>query len=304
MKDAITIDSVASNRSALNHQLTSIGLELRSQYSSIDEAKGKIPENFKGIIFISIGEGLPAVSDFTSNFRVRNTTNPVIAIGSTVTIEEMRALISLGIDQVLIRPFNSNQLKDKVDAAINFRAQVQKEDLLKPPPIKAKFETSVDAYTDKFYKISITGWLSEGCDLPNLKIPNNEGVLFLDCDQLWGMNSIGIRLWSLWIKSLTQGGFHRFEFENFRSSILQTISIFKNLLPPNSAVNSFYLRYWNEELEKEIEIRLTRGQHFSTDRMTIPKTFTYKVDGQDKVFELDEFFEKLLFFYPGKIEVA
>lgn len=303
MKETIVVDSVASNRAALNHQLSSIGLKLHAQYSNIDDAKNQLSPEFKGVVYISIGEGMPAIADFVSHLRVNNTVSPVVVLGSTVTIEEMRALIGMGIDQVMIRPFNANQLKEKTVAAINFRSQVQKEDLLKPPPPKAKFEFTVDAYTDKFYKMSLSGWLGEGCDLPNLKLPNNEGVLFLDCDRLWGMNSIGIRLWGMWTKSLLQGGFHRFEFENFRPSILQTASVFKNLLPTNSSINSFYLRYWSEELEKEIDVRITRGQNFSTDRMVLPKTFVYKVNGLDKVFELDEYHEKLLFFYPGKIEI-
>jgi DNA-binding NarL/FixJ family response regulator len=304
MNEAMIIDPTATNRATLIHQLGVIEPYTVLQFNQYANAEASLSSSplFGGIIFVTLAEGFDRLSEFTKKIRVSNRDACLIAVLGNVTADEMKSLVQIGIDQILLRPFTANQLKEKIRVAQAFRKQIQSEALMKPS--SSHFETRVDELAEKFYKINLNGWLAENCILPEIKPPVRDCTLFLDCDHLRGVNSIGIRLWMLWLKGLMTNGFIRFEIENFRPSLLQQASFVKGFIPENGAVNSFYLYYWNEELDEEKEFKISRGKEYATNQMRIPSTKEAVKDGVKVVYQIDPSAQRYLRFFQGTITIV
>lgn len=293
----VIIDPNEGNRGSLGTQLSSLGISPVQRYQNISEAL-KAMGTAKCLAFISASDSYD-LAHFVAASRQANKENSVIAVTSIVTAESMRDWIQLGIDQVLVRPFSAKQLEEKIKGAQQFRMQVIKEEATKPKT--TDFEVSVKELTSKFYRASITGWISEKANLPKITPTEKEATLFIDTNHLRGINSIGIRLWILWFKILETEGFTRFEFENLTPPLMRHASLIKSFLPTDSSVNSFYLNYWSSDIQAEIEFRFVRGKDFSTDQMRIPRYRHEKVNGDEVTYVLDESSETQLSFYKGKI---
>jgi len=304
MKEIFVIDPVTSSRASLIHQLSSIEYHTLMQYPSLTEAQKSLDSSSvcPELIFVSLLDDFKLLSDFLMNFRQKNQDTCVLTIASSLTVADMRILVQIGVDQILLRPFNTNQLKEKVAAAKNFRQQVSRENIMKPTA--SQFTTLVEHYTDRFYKLALHGWLAENCILPDVKPAVKDSTLFIDCDRLRGINSIGIRLWILWLKTMNANGFYRFELENLRSSFLQQAAFIQGMIPENSSVNSFYLRYWCPEASSEKEFKISRGKNYATNKMLVPKFQQEVVNGTTVTYEIDGPVEKLLSFYNGTIQIV
>lgn len=304
MSEAIIIDPAENNRVSLNHQLGLLGNYHIHQYADFKQMRLNYPvlENYKGLIFLTLAEGADTVSAFVQEVRIKNPDACVILLTSGATLDEVKISVQLGMDQILTRPFSSQQLQEKITAAENFRAQVKSEALLAPN--NTKFEAKVSSITDKFYRVSLSGWLTETYHLPEIEPVEKESTLFIKCDRLRGMNSVGIRMWLVWLKVLTTKGFIRFEFEDVLPSVLQQASMVQGFIPENGSVNSFYLTYFCETNNSEKDFKFVRGKDFSTTKMRVPKTREDVVQGQTLIYELDSVTSKLLKFFKGSIDIV
>lgn len=301
MKETFVVDPVVSNRANLIHQLSTFDSNLLMQYPNLLEAQNSLlsATNPPELIFVSLNVEIQQISDFLEVLRTKSDDTSVIVIGDNVTINDMRTLVQMGVDQILVRPFNANQLKEKIASAKNFRMQINRENIMKPK--SSHFKVIVDPLTDRFTKITLSGWLAENANLPELKATQKDSALFIDCDRLRGINSIGIRSWILWLKLLMANGYMRFELENLRSNFLQQAALVVGILPDSAHVNSFYLRYWSQAICVEKEFKIARGKNYASDQMVIPKFQEEMINYEKVIYELDEPIERLLRFYKGKI---
>ena len=303
MNQAIIIDATAANRAPLIQQLQSIQPYQIHQYRDVNEAQKLLgrPVVYTGLIFLNWSASVAPLMDFVQELRQYNQEACLIVLVSHVTLEDMRVLMPLGIDQILLRPFTMKQLKDKIAAAELFRLQVKSENLLKPQD--STFEAKTEMITEKFYKVHLAGWLSDNCILPEIKpAEGNDSTLFIKCDYLRGITSVGTRAWLLWLKMLGAAGFFRFELENLHPQILMQASSVPGFIPTNGSINSFYLMYWCPATNEEREFKFVRGKDYATDQMRIPEEIEATQSGKTQIYELDNSVERHLKFFKGSIE--
>jgi DNA-binding response OmpR family regulator len=303
MKQAIVVDANANNRSTLMHQLSQCEFSSTFQFKTLSEAHNKLLglTLFSGVLLCTIDGENPAVADFLRYSRAKHPNLCFIAIVDSLSLTQMRSLIGLGIDHVLLRPFNVSQLLEKVKAAQSFRNQVLSDTHQKSD--NDTFEAPFERITDHYYKISLRGTLVEHAELPTLPLNLGSITLFVDCDHLIGINSIGIRSWILWFKQLESQGVQHFEFDNLRPPILQQTSFVQGFIPKNSVVNSFFLYYWCETLQEEKEFKIVYGKNYGTTQMRLPQ-YQIEMRGDQKcLFAIHESAKKLLRFFKGTIEI-
>lgn len=301
----IVVDPNNASRSSLIHQLSFITKDSILQFSDLESARRHLlPEKpaFTGTVFLTFTESDETIINFMHHLRKVHPEAAVILISASISLDEMRSLVHLGVDQILLHPFNVNQVKEKLLSATTFRRQVLNENLAKPST--THFETRVGEIAPKYYRAALSGWLGENCVLPNVQPASADATLFVDCDQLKGINSVGVRSWVLWLKALSQNGFIRFEFENLRPPILQQASFIQGFIPDTGTVNSFYLYYWSDEIGDEKDFKVSRGKEFVNEQMKLPKFREEELNGSKIKYEIDPGILKFLKFYKGRIELV
>lgn len=304
MKQAIVVDSDVNHRSSLIHLLSQTEYTSQFQFKTLTDAHNKLLSMtlFAGTLFVTIeSEDMP-LKEFLNYARSKHPNMPVIAIVDKLSLTQMRALVGAGVDQFLVRPFNITQLIEKIHSAVSFRNQVLNDDL--KGSLKNHFSTTFEQVTEHYFKASFLGTLVEHSHLPAVPDKQTRATLFLDCDHLRGINSVGIRSWMLWFKALEAQGFSNFEFDKLRPPLLQQASLVQGFIPKGSVVNSFYLYYFCEELDEEKEFLIQFGKHFGTTQMRLPKSMIEKRGNKDVVFELDQTVVKFLKFYTGDIQIV
>jgi CheY-like chemotaxis protein len=304
MKQAIVVDSNTNHRSSLMHQLSQTEYSSNFQFKTLIEAQNKLLSLtlFSGMLFLTIENEASNLHEFLTYARSKHPNMPVVAVLDSVSLPQMRALIGAGVDQLLLRPFTLPQLLQKIQAAEGFRNQVLNDELKGSP--KNTFHSTMELINEKYFKASFLGTLVENSELPSIPEKAREATLFLDCDHLRGINSVGIRSWMLWFKALESQGFKSFEFDKLRPPLLQQASLVQGFIPKVSVVNSFYLYYWCEEIDEEKEFLISFGKHYGTTQMKLPKLMTEKRGQREVHFELDPSVVKFLKFYSGQIEIV
>lgn len=226
---------------------------------------------------------------------------PVVLLTRPPTIENLRFFVSCGVDQILVAPFTQQQLKEKLESSYSFRQLVLREN--SQIVRKAHFLSQTEKLTDSHYKVFLNGWLGENAQLPSIRPAESNASIFIDCDLISGLNSIGIRSWLLWLKLLKQYGFRRFEFENLHFQTLSAAGLVSGFLPLESSVNSFFLHYFNEEFSIDEEFRFIRGRDFIDNIMSIPKHIQTVRGSRQITLEIDPSYKKNLLFFKGYIEI-
>jgi hypothetical protein len=303
MAHFVIIDPALNSRNILKHQLSQVMDYTLLQFPTLNEARAQLMGRspMKGVLLTSTTEGLPELTEFVQFLREEHKNMSVIAFVDSLSLDEMRSLVVCGVDQIMLKPFNLMQLKDKIIAAENFRQQVNNESLSKPTGtiLRSQFEQVMD----RLYKVTLSGWLTENCELPEIRPSSPGAAIFIDCDHLKGLNSVGVRSWILWFKALVTAGFNRFELENLRPAMLQQASMIQGFIPESATVNSFYLTYWNSDTDEEKEFRISKGKDFASDKMTLPKFHEVTVKGVKVRYAIDDSVKRFLKFYRGQIEL-
>lgn len=286
------------------HQLSQCEFSSTFQYKSLAEAHNKLMglTLFSGVLLCALDGEVPGLHDFLKFARSKHPNLSFIAIVDSVSLSQMRTLVGSGIDHVLLRPFNVSQLLEKIRAAQAFRNQVLSDPYQTPE--KASFNATIERMTDQFFKVSLRGSLVENAELPTIPFKAAQSTLFIDCDHLTGVNSIGIRSWVLWFKQLAEQGVVHFEFDNLHPPILQQTSFVQGFIPESAVVNSFFLYYWCEELQEEKEFRFVYGKNYGSQHMRLPQ-FQIELRGEKKLnFAIHESAKKMLRFFKGTIEIV
>jgi DNA-binding NarL/FixJ family response regulator len=300
----IIIEPNRQEQATLN-QLFQAQPDIQTTYfQNAADARVELSRTSFNFLFISTHLGLPTATEVLSQLRGEYPAQTILVISEKLSLEQVRPLIQAGVDQLAILPMTAEHLAKKMQSAVEFRKQVQREESTAPLSSRTGFEARMEQLTEDLYRVSLTGWLSENCTLPPVPKFSKAPTLFVDCERLWGMNSVGVRTWLLWIRELFDAGIHQIEFENLRPNFLQQSRILKNLIPDSSVVNSFFLEYWNDDLDLQTEIKISRGVNYDADKMAIPKFCQRTIEDKLITFELDESPSRLLSFYKGRIEVV
>jgi DNA-binding response OmpR family regulator len=305
MNEVIVVDADVASRAELIQLLSNANFTRVQNFPSMKDTLVRLSTlNLnKAIFFLTMKEGFEVLGDFMQTLRQKNQDACVIMTVGSITDEDVRNIVQLGVDQILVRPFDMPLLVSKISAAQAFRQQVIQESLSRPN--NSTFEAKVEVITEKFFKVTLSGWFGENCSLPDIRPDTKDNTLFLRCDLFRGMNSVGIRLWLMWLKELaTKRHFIRFEFENVQPAILQQASMIQGIIPDTGSINSFYLNYWCEANDSEKKFKFVRGKDYSTSKMRVPLKREEVENGQALVYTLDNPVEKTLKFYKGQIETV
>ena len=289
-----------SYRLNLIQQLATINSLPSVSMKDFEEASRRLTtiHDLNGIVFVPVYEDLRSLVAFMKLLRAMTQTTSVIALTESLSLDMLRTVIDCGVDQVLVYGFSSNQLKEKITGAEKFRQQDFEEN--ESNQKTESFSTQLEEISQNFYKISLHGYLAENSPLPKITPASKEkAALFVDCEHLTGINSVGTRSWILWFRDLSTQGFSKFEFESLRVPILQQSSLVNGFIPSDGSINSFYLYYWNEELSSEKEFKFSAIS--DSDQLILPRQQLVEQNGKKIVFHLDESSKKFLKFYKGQI---
>jgi hypothetical protein len=250
--------------------------------------------------FVNMDGNLADIQTFVDAIRRRNPQTFFIGYSTVLELSPIRELIDHGITHFLVWPNEIPALKAKIQSAEKYHQQLA--EAANESSIQFRFRVWHETLTEKVSAVSLLGTLTENFELPKI-VPLREGaVLLLDCENLKGFNSIGIRAWVLWIKRLTLDGFTQFIFRNVHSSFLRHLRSINVMMPENGWIDSFYLIYFNEELDIEKEFKFTHGRDFDAIKMELPLTIESIHQNKQLHFVLDDQVQACLSFYTGKVE--
>jgi DNA-binding NarL/FixJ family response regulator len=303
MQEAFVIDSNPTTQKNLVEKLKALGVVQIFPFATLDESFSAF-ESYTGqqvVIFFALTEGLNPVANLLTRLREKNPKAVLIPVSTQLTKEEVKALVQFEVDQILTLQETFDQLKQKVISAVQFRRRILDEAILANS--RQTFELVVDEFTDRFYRASLSGWLTENQGLLPLKPAKPGATLFLDCGDLRVINSIGIKQWLVWTKILTDNGFTNFEFHKLRPGFLQLASFVLGFIPPNGAVNSFYLHYWADDIDTKKDFKFEVGTDYTPEKMEIPRVKQISENGKIIQYELDDAAQLILRFYKGKIDI-
>lgn len=301
------VDSSSTNRLSLVTQLKLLESRVQTEeYSNIAEClerwKSRAGAADVRCVFLSIEEGPQRCSEFIAACAELNKNVFFIATGSEIGTEDLRALISSGVSQVLLRPFDDRMLSQKMVLADQFQKQILKEAQF--IPAINEFSTQIEQISGQVYVIHLHGWITANSALPDIVPELPKAKLFMDCEGLSGLNSIGVRKWLFWIKDLEKNGFAAFEFENVRPRVLNHVNTLAGFRPPTGQINSFYLVYDSDRVELEKEFKFRRDQDFDNETMALPALIEIMHDGHLTPLALDPLYKSQLLFYKGKINMV
>lgn len=119
------------------------------------------------------------------------------------------------------------------------------------------------------------------------------GKLQFSLERLKSINSTGIREWIKLMQRLTKS---EISFTNCPKIFIDQLNMVSGFIPKSSKVLSFYVPYYNEELDEEVRVLFTAGKEFNGSNVTVSET--HKNDkGQE--FELDIIKAKYFKFLEG-----
>ena len=100
-----------------------------------------------------------------------------------------------------------------------------------------------------------SGQIDEEAKFP--VVQDVSGQVVMDLNGVKAINSVGIRTWLQWFSSF---GDCNFVFENCPKSVVMQMNMVEGFLPPSSTVKSFYVPYYCESCDEEIDQLFTVGK--------------------------------------------
>lgn len=108
---------------------------------------------------------------------------------------------------------------------------------------------------DKTYTIHFSGEIDENADFSALNILPNK-ALVIDLNEVRYLNSMGLRSWIYWIRSLKS---KQVQLRNCHPGIIHQINVLEGFLPLGGVVESFWVPYFCESCEKAFNEHASRG---------------------------------------------
>jgi anti-anti-sigma regulatory factor len=98
--------------------------------------------------------------------------------------------------------------------------------------------------------IVMSGSIDEDTHLPKIDLSGIDSRIAVDLENVTHINSVGIRSWLEWFKTL--GANKKFFFQRCPRSVVMQMNMVDGFLPPSSMVESFYVPFFCESCNQEI----------------------------------------------------
>lgn len=132
----------------------------------------------------------------------------------------------------------------------------------------SKFELRVEG---KINYLKFSGAIDESTAFPNIVDCEK---LVIDLDELTRINSMGIRVWLIWMRSLAH--LPHIELENCRGVFIRQVELIRSIIPENAVVMSFYVPLFDVTTGESSESKMVRGADFDEHGYRVPKIFSSK----------------------------
>jgi len=113
--------------------------------------------------------------------------------------------------------------------------------------------------------VDFSGRIDESSDFAPFQI----GLLTqikINIERVTSVNSMGIRKWMEWIMKLPAA--LKITFVKCPKVMVEQFNMVDNFLPVNAIVASFYVPYYNEEIDEVINMLYELGKHYQTGQIT------------------------------------
>jgi anti-anti-sigma regulatory factor len=116
--------------------------------------------------------------------------------------------------------------------------------------------------------LSINGHIDEESVFETLAL---DGVnkISVDLSQVSAINSVGIREWIKWSKSLSSVA--SITIENCPKVVVDQVNMVAGFLPPNARIESFFVPYYSDDSGEEVMVLFKRGEHFDDSGVRAPE---------------------------------
>lgn len=142
-------------------------------------------------------------------------------------------------------------------------------------------------------KISIDGHIDEESTFEEFPL-DGISTIQIDLEKVSAINSVGIREWIKWSKSLA--GVSAIEVHHCPKVVVDQVNMVAGFLPPNAKVQSFYVPYYSEDSGEEEMVLFKRGEHFDENGVNPPEGLK---DSDGNEMEIDVIEAKYFKFLNG-----
>lgn len=129
-------------------------------------------------------------------------------------------------------------------------------------------------------QIDIIGSIDENFNQFTKEIPKS-GEIEFSLQLLKSINSTGIREWIKLMQSLSQC---KISFANCPKIFIDQVNMVSGFIPQTSKIDSFYVPYYNEDLDKEALVLYKLGVNYTANSVQV---LDHHKDEQGNLFELD-----------------
>lgn len=129
-------------------------------------------------------------------------------------------------------------------------------------------------------QIDIIGSIDENFNQFTKDIPKT-GEVEISLQALKSINSTGIREWIKLMQSIPGA---QISFTNCPKIFIDQVNMVSGFIPTSSKVLSFYVPYYNEDLDKEALVLYKFGENYTSNSVQVQD---HHKDAQGNMFELD-----------------
>lgn len=141
-------------------------------------------------------------------------------------------------------------------------------------------------------QIDVVGAIDENFSQFTKDVPKT-GTLEFSLQSLKSINSTGIREWIKLMQSLPGA---QITFTSCPKIFIDQVNMVSGFIPTNSQVMSFYVPYYNEDLDRECLVLYKSGEHYTGKNVNVQDNYT---DSEGNAFELDVVKAKYFKFLQG-----
>ena len=121
------------------------------------------------------------------------------------------------------------------------------------------FEYKVSENDQDGALVQFFGEVDEHADFSGIQLPASQGRITIDLKGLNLLNSVGLRSWVLWIKSIEQD---IIVLKNCPSVAVHQMNILEGFMPLKTVVESFEVPYHCESCGQDTMTWAKRGEHY------------------------------------------
>lgn len=129
-------------------------------------------------------------------------------------------------------------------------------------------------------QIEIIGSIDENFNQFTKEVPKT-GEIEISLQALKSINSTGIREWIKLMQSIPGA---QISFTNCPKIFIDQVNMVSGFIPASSKVLSFYVPYYNEDLDKEALVLYKLGENYTSNSVQIQD---HHKDAQGHMYELD-----------------